>query len=243
MMRPDELSRPSQLHREKRWPGSTLELAERYLSQVRLAKKMREKRLFGPFTAYRLRRNSDKANKIRLAAAPQWGELYLRFRPIISNAFERSRSLPVADGYSKSDFHNRVVMAMEEEIERDEANNCFAALLWKALAVAAHPHASAFEDLRHKLHARAVVDSCDDQAAVRTIVLLAYLRGEMAMATGQPAPDLTDLEFDELEAACDQVGACLSARGQDLDRSTASVLTSKALRDAHPRRVVLNWIR
>lgn len=242
MMRPDELSRPVNHGRTNRLPGATLILAERYLEQMRKAKSMREHKVFGPYKAWRSGRFERKADEIRRKAATDWGELYLRFRPVISNAFEKAKVLH-GTAYSGVDFFNRVAMALEEEIERDLSNNCFADLLWKALENAAEPHASAIQDLRCKVHVRAVLDSCSDEAAVKTVVLLGYLRGELARNAAQVVPALSDLEFDELEHACEAVGNCLRTWGDDLDHHTASVLSSQALKSAKPGEVVLAWIQ
>jgi len=242
MMRPDELSRPINHGRTNRLPEATLILAERYLEQMREAKSMREHKVYGPFKALRSGRLERKADEIRWKAASDWGELYLRFRPVISNAFAKAKVLH-GPAYSGVDFFNRVAVALEEEIGRDLSNNCFADLLWKALEATAAPHASAIQDLRCKAHVRAVLDSCTDEAAVKTVVQLAYLRGELAKMTGQVVPALSDLEFDELEHACEAVGNCLRTWGDDLDHLTASVLSSQALKSAKPGEVVLAWIQ
>ena len=189
MMRPDDLSRPLSPGKPARLPGTTLELAKRYLELMRRAKKMRATTVFGPFKAWRTRRLQGQADRTRRSAAEVWGQLYVRFRPLISHALAQARARD-ASTRPEVTFLSRVVVALEEEIERDDANTCFADLLCKALAVAARPHAGVAQDLRCKVHLRAVMDTCPEDGAVTTIDLLAYLRGEHAHRSGQVAAEV-----------------------------------------------------
>lgn len=242
-MRPDDFSRLINSAQAHRMSGTTLDLAGRYLDLMRKAKSMRTHQVLVPlFKRWRMQRLERKADEVRKQAAEVWGELYLRFRPVISNVFERVRVLH-GGVYSDTDFFIRVVMALEEEIERDASNDCFAAVLFNALEDAAAPHANAIQVLRPKVHVRAVVDSCMDDAAVKTLLLLGYLRGELARKGGHVVPAMSDLEFDELELACEAVAHCLRGWGDALDQHTAEVLRGRALNVAKPGQVVLAWIQ
>ncbi|KRB95805.1 hypothetical protein ASE11_18600 [Hydrogenophaga sp. Root209] len=242
MMRPDDISRPIHQERPNRSAESTLSVAGRYLVKLREAKSMSESRGYWPIKTWMTERAERKANTMRQEAHGDWGELFIRFRPIISVAFERGVWLHDPTS-SRVDFVNRVVMALVDEVERDLSNDCFASLLWTALEVAVQPHAADIQTLHSKLHFRAVVDSCAHQRAVQTIVLLAYLRGEHMATNGQGVPLLTDLEFGELERACQEIEGCLLAWGDGLDHRTGMALSNNALGKGSSGGVVLGWIQ
>lgn len=242
MMRPDEISRPIQQERPNRTLESTLSIAGRYLVKLRKAKTMGESKGYWPLKTWMTGRAERKSSAMRQEAHDDWGELYMRFRPIISAAFERGVLLHDRTS-SSGDFVNRVVMALLDEVERDTSNDCFASLLWKALEIAVQPHTANIQSLHSKLHFRAVVDSCNHQRAVQTIVLLAYLRGEHMARSGQNVPPLTDLEFDELERACQEIGNCLLTWGDDLDHRTGMALSNNALVAGSSGGVVLGWVQ
>lgn len=241
MVRPDNLSRPMYPECEKRPETRTLALAADYLRCMRQATEMRERKLWFFFKTWRQARLDKKATAVRARAWKAWGELYLRFRPVISFALQRGGVFGKVA--RPADALNKVIYALEQQVEIDTGNECFAALLWQALEVVVYPNVAAIEGLRVKLHARAVLDECLDGWAVVSIELLCYLRGEL-MANGPTAHmALSDLELDQLDKACECLGAYLQVLGPELDRMTANVLTYASLMNGNAGQTVRAWVR
>ena len=240
MVRPDDLSRPIEPEREKRLSDKTLKLAADYLRLMRQAIEMRERKLIF-FKTWRRSRLMKAAAATHARATEAWEELYLRFRPIISAALERGGAFRKTG--RPSDAVNRLVHALERQVEEHIANDCFAALLWQALEEVVRPNADAIEGLQLKLHARAVLDECPEGKAVATIELLCYLRGELM--SGKPAEKvrLSDQELDRLDEACEIIEAYLRGIGICLDQLTSKVLTNDALLRGIPGKTVRTWVQ
>lgn len=239
MVRPNELSRPMS---PKRLRGKTLDLAEQYLRLMRRATSMRNRRLF-ILKTWRRACLDRRGHALCVGASEVFGELFLRFRPLIAAAISRALAAEAPACCGATDAYNRVAMALTNEVERDPSNDCFADLLWKALEAMAKPNESVIQGLRSKVYLRAIVDQCPDDVAVTNLVALAYLRGELAVAQGTAVPPFSDLEFDELVQACEVLGDFLCSWGSDLDRLTAKVLTNQALIDGNPGHVLMAWVQ
>ena len=87
---------------------------------------------------------------IQARATETWGELYKRFRPLISAALARG-GVPLAERRERLEAVDRVVLALEREVEGDRYNDCFADVLWLAVGRVVNTADAAVLPLRRRL--------------------------------------------------------------------------------------------
>lgn len=236
-MRSGGVSRPIEMSGSSRILGRTLELAREYLTLTRDVLKLVKKRLF-LFKKWRRKRLDERALEKQAKASELWGELYLRYRPLISVSMVRGGVKYGSKG-ERSEAVNRLVRYLERIVEANPSKKCFAELLWEALGKVVGSGGGDISNLHERFHILAVLDEFEDVQGV--IKMGYYYRGETT-ATGATAAPLSDLELDEMNAACAKLSLFMVQMGLELDRITCDVLRYEQLRSGDPSETVRRWL-
>lgn len=230
-MRSGQEQRLSEVTGSKGVDGCTYVLARNFLWQTRNATKLRSgKKPFWRRAKTHRRMTVEAERESRRLQK----KLFPKFRPVIAEALRDCSTPDDVFGALTGTFYEVLAASPEEE--------CFAQLYWTALQRILELPADREVSLKKKFFLRSMLDWCceakDDATAVEWGC---YFSTPPSMEAADDWRQLRDLKLESIWDACESIGTCLKALGEQLETLTAGVLSAECFENRTPADVVFEW--